>query len=305
MNLSTKAQTRNQALKWSMNNVADDSETLPLSGQTVLVTRAAGQSSRFSAMLRDVGAAVVEMPALEIRPPSTWEPLDQAIANLSQFDWLILTSANGVNALCDRLLTLGQSLQPLSDLKIAVVGKKTAAVLKQRGLTPDFIPPNYVADDLATLLPLTSQPSPSPAELSGIKILFPRVESGGRDVLLKELTERGTVVTEVAAYESGCPEAIAPDALHALQSQKIDIITFASSKTVRCFCQLIEKASHAKVLENLDPLVQPVRIASIGPQTSQTCRKLLGRVDIEASEYTLEGLIQAIVHSNESFSIRS
>ena len=273
-------------------NAAD----LPLKGKTVLVTRSAKQSSRFSTLLHNVGAAVVEMPALEIGAPSTWEPLDGAIANLSEYDWLILTSANGVNALCDRLSVQEQSLETLSALKIAVVGKKTAAVLRQQGLEPDFIPSNYVADDLiATFPPInTDSVSPSGRDLSGVKILFPRVESGGRDVLVNDLTQRGAVVTEVAAYESRCPEAIAPQALQALQTHNIDIITFASSKTVRCFCQLVERAVSTGSVKNLDALVKQVCIASIGPQTSLTCQEKFGKVDVEASEYTLEGLIAAI-----------
>ncbi|MGB3492327.1 MAG: uroporphyrinogen-III synthase [Elainellaceae cyanobacterium] len=272
------------------------------------MTRASGQSSRFSTMLQGVGASVVEMPALEIGPPSTWEPLDRAIAHLSDFDWLILTSANGVNALCDRMSSQGQPLQALTCMKIAVVGKKTATVLAQRGLEPDFIPPNYVADDLAALLPTAAMTSPptrharlsSNSDLSGVTVLFPRVESGGRDILVKNLTQRGAKVTEVAAYESGCPKAIAPAALSALTSRQIDIITFASSKTVRCFGQLVKTALGANGQEQLDLLRnligQDICIASIGPQTSQACRAVLGRVDIEASEYTLDGLIQALVY---------
>jgi uroporphyrinogen-III synthase len=261
----------------------------PLSGKTVLVTRAAGQSSQFSQMLHQVGATVVEMPALEIRPPSSWEPLDRAIAHLGTFDWLILTSANGVNYFVQRLKTLGYSLQDLETLKIAVVGKKTASCLNRLGLNPDFIPPDYVADSLVSHFPEGDR-------LSNLKILFPRVESGGRDVLVQDLTAEGAVVTEVPAYASGCPGAIAPDVLQALKARQIDAVTFASSKTVRCFCQLIEQTSHGKVLEELDVLATHFCIASIGPQTSASCRDLLGRVDIEAQEYTLEGLTSALIN---------
>lgn len=273
---------------------------LPLNGKTVLVTRAAGQSSRFSAMLRQVGAAVVEMPALEICPPSSWDSLDRAIAHLADFDWLVLTSANGVNFLCDRLSQRRGNLDDLMAVNIAVVGKKTATALQQRGLRPDFIPPHFVADDLAATLPLSLTASRSPdandsASLCGVNILFPRVERGGRDVLVRDLTRRGAAVTEVAAYQSRCPEAIASDALTALQAGTIDVITFASSKTVRCFCRLIETATQARVLRDLSTVIEPVWIASIGPQTSHTCRQLLGRVNVEAAEYTLDGLIQALI----------
>lgn len=253
--------------------------SLPLAGKTILITRSAGQSSQFNEMLQQAGATVIEMPTLEIGHPSSWEALDQAIAHLSDFDWLILTSTNGVDYFFERLLAQGKDAAALGNLKIAVVGKKTAMSLQQHQLQPDFVPPNFVADSLVEHFP---------EPLSGQKILFPRVESGGREVLVKELSLQGAVVTEVAAYESRCPQAIAPVALEALQRQQIHVVTFASSKTVKNFCQLVgtSLANHS---------LKQVCIASIGPQTSETCQQLLGRVDVEAQEYTLEGLTQAIV----------
>jgi len=253
-----------------------------LAGKTILVTRSAGQSSQFTRLLQEEGAEVIEMPALVITPPSSWVQLDNAIANLYEYDWLILTSANGVDYFFERLYQQGRNLRALASIKIAVVGKKTAASLKAQGLTANYIPPDYVADSLVENFP---------EPLEGRTVLFPRVESGGRDVLVKQLTARGAEVTEVAAYESGCPDAIAPDALEALQQQRVDVITFASSKTVKHFYQLLERSLPESTLSQLEN----VCIASIGPQTSMTCRQLLGRVDIEPEEYTLEGLTQAIV----------
>jgi len=247
------------------------------------VTRSVGQSSEFSDRLQAIGAQVIEMPALEIGPPSSWTELDQAIAQLPSFDWLVLTSTNGVDYFFERLAAQGKDARALAGVKIAVVGQKTAASLEQRGLKADFTPPNFVADSLVVHFPETS--------LQGIKILFPRVESGGREVLVKEFTTQGAEVVEVAAYQSGCPAAIAPAALHALQHRSVDIITFASSKTVKHFCQLVEAAlSHSFLIDEL----KQVCIASIGPQTSKTCTECFGRVDVEAQEYTLPGLSQAI-----------
>lgn len=250
----------------------------PLAGKTILVTRASGQSGEFCLRLQEEGATVIEMPTLEIGPASSWEELDNAIARLSDFDWLILTSTNGVDYFFQRLEAQNQDARALSGVKIAVVGKKTAQSLKQQGLQPDFIPPEFVADSLVEYFP---------EPLTGKKILFPRVETGGREVLVKELTAQGAEVAEVAAYQSRCAEAIAPAALDALQRQAVDVITFASSKTVQFFGQLVGEI-------NKLPL-QGVCIASIGPQTSKTCLSLLGRVDVEAPEYTLDGLTQAIV----------
>jgi uroporphyrinogen-III synthase len=253
-----------------------------LSGTTILVTRAAGQSSEFTHLLQAQGAAVVEMPALEIQPPSSWADLDQAIAQLPTFDWLFLTSANAVNFLFDRLAALGQTADIVRQTKIAVVGKKTAQCLKQRGLTADYIPPDFVADSLLANFP------ESPA---GQRILFPRVESGGREVLVEAFQAKGAEIAAVAAYQSACPRTIDTTAQAALEMGKIDVVTFASSKTVKHFGQLLEQSFGDRWLSLLDPII----VASIGPQTSITCVEKFGRVDLEAQAYTLPGLTQAIV----------
>ncbi len=258
--------------------------SMPLTNKTILVTRAAEQSSKFTTLLQQQGATVVEMPALTIAPPSSWTALDRAIASLSQFQWLILTSANGVNYFFDRLYHLGYDTRVLGKTKIAVVGRKTAAVLQARQLNPDFIPPNYVADSLVANFP---------EDLTGQKVLFPRVETGGREILVQELTSQGASVIEVAAYQSKSPEQIDRQAWQALKHHQIDVITFASSKTVKNFYQLLQQQSD---LTTIKSMLAKVCLASIGPQTSKTCRELLGRIDLEAEEYTLEGLTTAIIN---------
>jgi uroporphyrinogen III methyltransferase / synthase len=253
-----------------------------LAAKTILMTRAAEQSSAFADLLRAQGATVIDFPALEIRPPSSWAGLDGAIAHLPSFSWLILTSANAVNFFVDRLLDQGQDLRSLHALKIAVVGRKTAAVLKQRGLVPDFVPPDFVADSLVEHFP---------DALAGQRVLFPRVESGGREVLVQAFTAAGATVVEVAAYESGCPGEADPVVLEALRQGRVDVITFASSKTVAHAVHLLEAGLGTQWPRVLDRAA----IASIGPKTSETCHRLLGRVDIEPVEYTLDGLTEAIV----------
>ena len=249
----------------------------PLLHQTILVTRAAGQSSQFTQLLQQAGAEVLELPAIQIGPPSSWNALDQAIAQLDQFDWLVLTSTNGVDAFFTRLAVQPNSAA-LAQLKIAVVGQKTAASLRAQGYQPDFIPPNFVADSLVEHFPVA---------VSGLKLLFPRVETGGRELLVKELTAQGAIVTEVPAYQSGCATTMPLEIASALQQHKINIITFASSKTVTCFHQLLQSQAIS--------LAETCCIASIGPQTSITCQDCFGRVDLEATDYTLEGLTQAII----------
>ena len=227
-----------------------------LTRKIILATRAAGQSSSFTTLLSRQGATVIELPALEIRPPSSWAALDQALEHLSGYDWLVLTSANAVTFFLDRLLA--------------------------QGLKADFIPTSYVADALVEEFPVP---------LPGLRLLFPRVETGGRDVLVKEFTAQTATVTEVAAYESGCPQAMASGAAAALQQGQVNAVTFASSKTVRHFIQLMA----AQFGEGWRGLLDGVAIASIGPQTTQACYDCLGRVDIEATTYTLEGLTEALV----------
>lgn len=255
-----------------------DPEATFLAGKTVLVTRASGQAHEFSQLLRSRGAEVIEMPTLEIVPPTSWQDLDREMARLSDFDWLVLTSTNGVDAFFERLALAGKDSRALAGVKIAVVGQKTARSLQQYGIIPDFTPTDFVADALV---------SSFPTDPAGLRLLFPRVETGGREVLVQEFTNRGATVVEVAAYQSQCPREIEPAALLALQRQQVDIITFASSKTVAHFCQLIGTSLPAGWQDR-------VLIASIGPQTSATCIKLLGRVDIEATEYTLPGLVAVL-----------
>lgn len=255
----------------------------PLAGKTVLVTRSEGQSPAFRELLQAQGARVLEMPTLVIQPPTSWDPLDTAIANLEQFDWLLLTSANGVQAFFERLQRQGRDSRALHSLQVAVVGSKTASVLAQYGIRPDLMPSEFVAE---ALLPIWPQP------VQGQRILFPRVESGGREELVQGLRQRGAEVVEVAAYQSACPATADPQVVEALKARQVDILTFASSKTVQHFAHLIRQSGLGP--EVWDP---PVQIAAIGPKTAATCKAAFGRVDIAAQEYTLEGLVEALIQA--------
>lgn len=256
--------------------------SLPLADKRILVTRAASQSSEFVQDLERLGAYVLEMPTLEITPPSSWEALDRAIGEIDRYDWLILTSANAIESFFRRLFLQGKDVRALHCLKIAVVGKKTQEILQTYGLIADLVPPNFVADSLVEVFP----------PVQGRTILFPRVESGGRDVLIKELTAKGATVDSVPAYESACPQTVPPAVLAAIEQKTIDVITFASSKTVLHFAQLLDKITDRSTWQQW---LQNAKIASIGPQTSRTCQEIFQRVDIEAEEFTLAGLQKAIV----------
>lgn len=267
-------------------------QKLALQHKTILVTRAAGQASQFTDLLLSQGAKVIEMPTLAIAPPSSWEALDQAIADLFSYDWLILTSSNAVESFFGRLQKSGKDSRALHCLKVAVVGRKTSDALTNYGISPDLVPTDFVADALVdAFLAIPDY------ELTGRKMLFPRVESGGREILIEQLQQHGVIIKAIAAYESGCPEVIDPDALVVIQNQKLDVITFASSKTVKHFCQLLDRVASPEIWRSW---IRNVQIASIGPQTSKTCHELLGRVDCEAVEYTLEGLAKAIANTQQT-----
>ncbi len=255
---------------------------LPLQGKNILVTRAAGSGGEMEQLLRDYGANVVSLPMLVVAPPPDWTPLDRAIGQLAQFHWLILTSANGVDYFLERLWHHGLDVRALAHLKIAVVGEKTALHLRKWGLRADLIPQEFVADQLLAAFP---------SDCRNLRVLFPRVASGGRDVLVQGLQQRGAEVREVAAYETRCPEAIPPFILEYLQRGWLDVLTFTSSKTVLHCCQLLEQAAPGVWRTWLNKSC----IAAIGPQTARTCERYLHRVDMVAKEYTLPGLVQAIV----------
>ncbi len=264
-------------------------EKLPLQDKRILVTRAVNQASQFTDLLVSRGAIVIEMPTLAIAPPTSWKMLDQAISNLSNYDWLILTSANAVESFFGRLQQAGKDSRALYSLDVAVVGRKTAEVLANYGIVPDLVPTDFVADALVEAFVNKNH------VLTDKKMLFPRVESGGREILVEQLQKHGAIIEAIAAYESVCPEAIDHAALDAIQNQRLDAIAFASSKTVKNFCQLLDRVAPKDTWQSW---ITTVKIASIGPQTSKPCYELIGRVDCEALEYTLDGLIEAL---NKSF----
>ena len=259
--------------------------SLPLAGRTIAVTRAEQQLTEARRLFERQGAAVVDLPALVIGPPDDWGPLDDALDELEDFHWLILSSANGVEAVQQRLALRGRSLahRP-AGLKIAAVGRKTAARLEDQGAAADFVPPHFVADSLLEHFPQSAW---------GLRLLLPRVQSGGRTLLADRFGEAGARVVEVPAYESRCPESLPSGTLRAIHDQTLDAITFSSGKTVSHTCQLLEKHFGA----DWRPMIARAKVISIGPQTSFSCHQHLGRLDGEANTHDLEGLVEACVQS--------
>ncbi len=257
---------------------------LPLKDKNIVITRAKCQISEAKSIFENAGAFVFDLPALVIDYPNDVRPLDKVIDHINKFDWIIFLSSNGIKYLNKRLLDKGSSLKIFSnEFKIAVVGEKTAQYLNNEGIIADYIPPDFIADSLVKHFPLP---------LKDLRILIPRVQSGGSNLIIENLLSRGALVKEVAAYESRCPESIPLETINAFQSKKIDAILFSSGKTVKNTAFLLQK-HFGKELESI---LNEVKIFSIGPQTTLECQRNFGRVDKEADKYTFEGLLKATIN---------
>ena len=262
----------------------------PLTGRCIAVTRAEAQAGEARRLFEQTGAAVIDLPALVVTPPSDWGPLDDALLELESFHWLILSSSNGVDAVDARLRRQGRSLAHRPQgLKIAAVGRKTAQRLEELGAAVDFIPPAFVADSLIEHFPSSAW---------GLRLLIPRVQSGGRTVLAEAFAEAGARVVEVAAYDTACPSGLPSATVAALDQGRLDAVTFSSAKTVRHTAAMLQAAFGEQWRTLLEPHGQrqrPLAIVSIGPQTSKACQELLGRVDGEADPHDLDGLVSACI----------
>ena len=253
----------------------------PLAGRRVLLTRAADASPASRLLFSKAGAQVIELPALVIGPPDDWGPLDAALQSLERFHWLIFSSANGVEAVRQRLDHLHLRLdEGAAWPRLAAVGRKTAQAIQRQGWPMPFVPQDFVADSLLACFP---------EPVHGRQLLLPRVQSGGRPLLTEQFRLQGATVVEAPAYESRCPATIPAAAATALTQGHVDVITFTSSKIVRNTVALL--AAHLGERWR-DHLVQP-KVVSIGPETSHTCRALLGRVDAEANPHQMEALVAA------------
>ncbi len=258
---------------------------LALSGKTIVVTRSQDQQAEARSLFEERGAKVLDLPALVIGPPFEWSPLDDALIELDSFHWIIFSSVNGVKAVDQRLQLIGSALASRpKTLKIAAIGRKTSSSLKSLNVTPDFVPPQFVADSLIKHFPVSGY---------GLKILIPRVQTGGRTILAESFGKAGATVVEVPAYESQCPNDIPIETLNAFTNKMVDAIVFTSGKTAVNTAYLIKKYFGVEWKKFLSG----VKIISIGPQTSITCKENFNKVDQEASQHDLDGLIDACIQS--------
>jgi len=257
-------------------------ERRPLFGRRVLVTRAKAQAAEFAELLEGWGAQVVEFPVIEMAPPESFAPLDDAIARLENYDWLVLTSVNGVKSFLARLCFLGRDLRDLAALKIAAIGSQTEAELKRAGIKADLVPQEFRAEAVAEAM--------IAAGISGASILLPRAV-GAREVLPVSLRAAGARVDEVPTYRMVPPGEGGQDIKDQLLLGRIDLVTFTSSSTVKNFLGILGLEDRGEIARVLGR----VKIGCIGPITSAAARNYGLRVDIEPRTYTIQAFVEAIV----------
>ena len=257
----------------------------PLCGCRVLVSRAKKQAGALSSSLRELGCKVIEIPFIETRKPPSYKPLDDALSNLATYDWLILTSVNGVEALFERMAKSKVDPSALAHLKIAAIGPATKKAIEKHGLAVRVTPKQYVAESVVASLH---------KRVKGKRLLLLRAKVA-RDVIPRELRKAGAQVDVREAYETVVPKS-SQQRLRAVLAgkRKPHAITFTSSSTVKNFISLLGVRGARAALKKSAPQHR-VHSASIGRVTSATLREFGLPVDIEAKTFDIPGLVAAIV----------
>lgn len=248
----------------------------PLFGKRILVTRAHHQASQLSRLLLRIGAVPVEMPAIEVKPPQNYDHFDRAILNMKDYQWLIFTSVNGVEAFFNRLHTLNLDTRWLGNVRIGAIGSATAGALGQRGLRTDCTPEKHTSQGL--LAELRHQ------DMSGRRVLLPRADIAGKELSLG-LSRLGAEVDEVTAYITTAITGGNSPGKKMLLAGEIDIVTFTSSSAVTGLMGTLGAESEA---------LNKTLVACIGPVTAATAGKSGLRVGITAEKHTMPGLIEAM-----------
>jgi uroporphyrinogen III methyltransferase/synthase len=244
----------------------------PLSGCTILVTRPAGQAAALVEPLEELGAHVLVQPAIEILPPEDPRALDDALQRLSEFDWVVFSSANGVEHFFGRLLASGRDLRALGGVRLAAIGPATAACLARYHLQAELQPEEFRAEALAAALR---------SQARGRRFLLVRA-SRGRDVLARELSAAGAEVCQVVAYQSRDVAAPQPEIAAALSAGAVHWVTVTSSAIARSLVRLF------------GPSLRQARLVSISPVTTQTLCELGYPPAAEARHYTMQGVVDAL-----------
>lgn len=256
-------------------------EDRPLFGKTVVVTRSRAQASDLSDRLIELGAEALEFPTIEITDPEDYRPVDEAIRNLQKYEWCVFTSVNGVERFFDRMYVADKDARALSGVRVAAIGPATAAKCTEYGIVPDYVPEEYRAEGII-------EGFCERGVGDGTSVLVPRALEA-REVLPDTLRRRGAQVDVVPVYRT-VPGAGDGLALQRLKDGEVDAVTFTSSSTVRNFARLLSDQGM-----DVASAMQDVLVASIGPITSNTARELGLTIGVEADEFTIPGLIKALL----------
>ena len=252
-------------------------EKRPLFGKRIIVTRARAQASDFVERLQESGANTLEFPTIETVEPESWADLDAAVDRIAEYDWLIFTSVNGLGYLLYRLKQTGRDIRQLAGPKLCAIGSKTAEAVESVGMKVDLVPNEYRAEAIIEAI----------GDVKGKKILIPRAKEA-REILPEELGKMGATVDVVTAYRTVRPTSKKDAILKQIRDSEVDMVTFTSSSTVTNFAGMFEKSELAEIQGKL-------KVASIGPITSETAKKLGFKVDCSPGEYTIDGLTQSII----------
>lgn len=252
----------------------------PLAGKRVVITRAHHQAAPLARELEALGATIISIPTIEVRPPQSFQPLDKALRYIQKYDWLILTSVNGVDALRRRLDKAAMPPGALRHLSIAAIGPATRDALAELGLTVKVVPQEYVAEAVVEALR---------SGVQGKRVLLVRAKIA-RDVIPRELRSLGAEVDVAEAYETVVPAHSAQRlADHMAEGHlRADAITFTSPSTVHNFAALLPPGQSPKTA------LAGVRIASIGPVTTAALADLGLQPHAQADTYTIPGIARAL-----------
>jgi len=250
----------------------------PLHGRRVLITRARHQVEPFRRELVELGASVVEIPTIAIRPMPTDEQVKEAIAKLDSTALVIFASANAVDIFFQMLNSGGADARALHASKLCAIGQETAESMATHGLRPDLVTSEYTAEGLAKAL--------EGWDLDGMRVLVPRAEVA-RDALPSLLAKRGAEVHILPVYQAVCPSEAGPALMKLFAAEGVDVITFTSSSTVVNFVRAFPE-------DKLPAVLGDAMVACMGPVTADTARKLGLKVEIIAREYTTRGLAAAV-----------
>ncbi len=254
-------------------------EHRPLFGRRIVVTRAREQAGEFSRRLADLGADVLELPTIRVGPPSEREPMIEALAALGEYDWVVFTSINGVNAFFGGLLAAFEDIRCIGNLRIAAVGSATAARIREFHVRVDAIPEEYVGSAIADAIGKVET-------IENLRVLLARAEVANPE-LCRDLEKQGAIVDDVSFYKTLAETAEAAPVASVLAKEGADWLTFTSSSTVTHLNARIP-------LKELLARHPRIRIASIGPETSRTLANLGLKPTLEAKPHTLEALTRAI-----------